>query len=139
MSFETSKLVLKVFGVISVILGALGVLIGLLICTVATGMYVNPALGDANDFAFTIVPGVFVLVVAVIALIQGILSIRGAKDSSKIMPAWVFAIVSLVFGVAGLALTISARANGLLGSVVGVIIDCVVFYAANIIKNNREN
>ncbi len=137
MSFETSKMILKVFGVISVIFGALGTLVGLLICVAATGMVMNPELGDANDFAFTIVPGIFVLVIGLIALIQGVLSIRGAKDSAKIMPAWVFSIIALVFGVVGLVLMISEGASGIVGSIVGVLIDCVVFYAANTIKNNR--
>jgi len=72
-----------------------------------------------------------------IALIQGVLSIRGAKDSAKIMPAWVFSIIALVFGVVGLVLMISEGASGIVGSIVGVLIDCVVFYAANTIKNNR--
>ena len=139
MSFETSKVVLKVFGIICIILGAIATVCGVLLCVAATGMLVNPAMGDANDFAFTIVPGIFLVVFGVIALIQGILSVRGAKDTSKIMPAWVVNLISLIFGVAGLAMVISTRGNGLIGSIIGVVIDCVVFYAANIIKNNRDN
>ena len=53
------------------------------------------------------------------------------------MPAWVFSIIALVFGVVGLVLMISEGASGIVGSIVGVLIDCVVFYAANTIKNNR--
>ncbi len=72
-------------------------------------------------------------ILGVISLLEGIFSLRGAKDASKIMPAWIFAIIGVIAAVIGLF------TGGSLGSsVFSLIINIVIFIAANKIRKTRN-
>ena len=96
MSVQTSKTILKVFGILDIIGGVLGLIGGLIL--LAGGGLIAAAGGSGDEAAVGALAGilgVIALIASVITLIQGICSINAAKDTSKIMPAWVFAIIGM--------------------------------------------
>ena len=71
-------------------------------------------------------------ILGLISILEGIFSIRGAKDASKIMPAWIFAIIGVIAAVIGLF------TGGSMGSsIASLIVNIVIFVAANKIKKSR--
>ena len=71
-------------------------------------------------------------ILGLLSLLEGIFSIRGAKDAAKIMPAWIFAIIGVIAAVVGLF-----TGGSLGGSIVSLIVNIVIFIAANKIKKSR--
>ena len=76
-------------------------------------------------------------VLGVISLLEGIFSIRGARDASKIMPAWIFAILGVIGGIGTLISSIGDDAKGVAGAIVGVALSILIFIAANTIKKSN--
>ena len=71
-------------------------------------------------------------ILGLISILEGIFSIRGAKDASKIMPAWIFALIGLIGAIVGLFM------GGSMGSsIASLIVNIVIFIAANKIKKSR--
>lgn len=135
MSLKTSKTILKVFGIIGIILGGLTTLGSLLIllgggAASLGGEYAAP-LG-----AFMIITGIFTLISGLITLAQGVCSVNASKDSSKIMPAWIFALIGIVSN--GITLISSIKNDsGIFTAIVSLGISALIFVAANTIKNNK--
>ena len=71
-------------------------------------------------------------ILGLISILEGIFSIRGAKDASKIMPAWIFALISLIGAIVGLFM-----GGSMGGSIASLIVNIVIFVAANKIKKSR--
>ena len=149
MSLETSKKILKIFGIIGIIFAVLGLLLG--IAVIAGGGLITAGLSDpslsesgisgaAHVAGFAIIAGIILTVGAVIALLEGIFSVRAAKDSSKIMPAFVFAILGVLSGVGSLVSTITSGAGGsqIASGVISLAISCLVLVAANTIRTSRN-
>lgn len=146
MSLSTSKTILKIFGIISIVLGVLGIIAGVI--AVAGGAIVGAGAasgeiastsGLAAGIALLGFGGLIILVMAVIELLSGIFSVRAAKDISKIMPAWVFALLGLISAVINVVSlfvgqTELASTSSIVGTVIGCIINILIFVAANTIK-----
>lgn len=136
MTVETSRKILKIFGIISIIIGALGAIIGIV------GVVGGGALASAGDDmslgvgAAAIIVSVILLVSGIVSLLEGIFSVRAANDVSKIMPAWVFAIISLVFSVIGIFTNIKSGASSIVSAIIGLGISVLIFVAANTIKKS---
>lgn len=153
MSLETSSKVLKVTGIISIVLGVFGIIFGIL--AVAGGGVIGLGAAEAGEatqetsalFGLAVLGGLIFLLTGVIALIEGICSVRAANDHSKIMPAWIFALISLVMSVfsivsplvtgqqAAAAQNSAASATGtIIGTIIGLALNVLVFISANTIK-----
>ena len=136
MTVETSRKILKIFGIISIIIGALGAIIGIV------GVVGGGALASAGDDmslgvgAAAIIVSVVLLVSGIVSLLEGIFSVRAANDVSKIMPAWVFAIISLVFSVIGIFTNIKSGTSSIVSAIIGLGISVLIFVAANTIKKS---
>ncbi len=131
MSLKTSKTILKIFGIFDIISGILVLILAVLglmgISTLSPeDVAADPSIGNG------VIGVIFLLVLALLALLEGIFSLRGAKDPAKIMPAWIFAIFSVISSVIGLF------TGGNMGSSIStLIINIVIFIAANNIKKSR--
>ena len=139
MSLDLSKKVLKISGIFAVVVGIFGIIFGAL--AVAGGGMIT-ASQDYSEFseevtAAALVGGIVLLVMCIISLIEGILSVRAASDSAKIMPAWVFAILGIASSVIDLITSFGEGVSGIFGSLVGLALSILIFVAANTIKNSR--
>ena len=79
----------------------------------AMGTFIFPALG-------------------LVSLLEGIFSIRGANNPSKIMPAWIFAIIGVIAAVVGLF-----TGGSLPSAIFSLIVNIVIFTAANKIRKSN--
>ncbi len=144
MNLETRKKVLKVVGILCIISGIIGIVFGIL--GFVGGGFIGAGIaneslesteeaGQALGFAFIL--GIVGLVSGCVDLLEGIFSLRAAKDSEKIMPAWIFALIGLVFAVVSLVGSFSGNVSGIISGVLSVALSLIVFLAANTIKNSR--
>ena len=148
MSLETSKKVLKVFGIIDIIFGILGILAG--IAAVAGGSLLGAAKiseGVAANQSLAIgvgllgIGGLAVLISSVLSIVEGYFSVKASKDSSKIMPAWVFALIGIILSIVGAVSTFTSQTapkdvSTVVSIIIGVLIHLLIFVAANNIKKS---
>ena len=132
MSLNTSKLILKIFGIFSIICGVILIILGVVVFIGAGQLSPEEIAADPSISAGVTGMALF-FVLGVISLLEGIFSLRGAKDASKIMPAWIFAIIGVIAAVVGLF-----TGGSMGGSVFSLIVNIVIFVAANKIRKSRN-
>lgn len=150
MSLQTSKTILKVFGIISIIFAVLGIIAG--VTAVAGGALVGAgaAAGKvtgseqvAGGVALLGFGGLLIIIGSVVELLSGIFSVRASNDISKIMPAWVFALIGLIFSIPSVVSAIMAAMNNtatnatsnVISSIIGLALSILIFVAATNIKS----
>ena len=126
MTTETSRKILNVFGIIDIILGTIGIIVGVF---AAAG---GGALSGAAGFV-VLVLGVVLIFSALFSLLEGIFARRAAKDPSRVMPAFVFAIISLVFALLGLYNAVSGSGSFWTAGL-NVLVNGLLFAAANTLR-----
>ncbi len=139
-SVETSRKILKVFGIIAIVIGAIGLLLAIL--AIVGGGLLGAGLGGEVDAGLggvaggiVIISGIILLISGAVSLLQGIFSVRAANDTSKIMPAFVFSIIGLVSGCISLIQAIVNKGN-FISALISLAISGLVFYAANTIRKD---
>lgn len=136
MNVETSQKILKIFGIIDIVFGIIGIIIGVL-AFAGGGLVAAADETLAESAGMAVVAGVILLISGIVSLIQGIFSVRASKDTSKIMPAWIFAIIGLVTAVISLCTNFSSGAGAIVRSLGSVAISALIFLAANTIKKDN--
>lgn len=136
MTVETSSKILKIFGILGIIGGALGLIMGLV--ATFSGSLVSTAVEDEGAGLLVVLVGIVLVISGIISLIEGIFSVRAAKDNSKIGPAWVFAIIGLVMSVISIGTSL-ANHSGIGSSIPSLVISILIFVAANTIKKAVNN
>lgn len=144
MSLNTSKTILKVFGIISIIFGVLGIIGGVMAIAGGALIGVGAAAGEvagsselAGGVAILGFGGILIVISAVVELISGIFSVKASNDISKIMPAWVFAVIGLIMSILSAIGTFVTKANTnstVAGTIIGLGLSILIFVAANNIK-----
>lgn len=138
MSLDTSKKILKIFGIINIVAGILAIILGIL--ALAGGGMVASVAGEDADAAtvggLAILGGIIILVSGIVSLISGIFSTKAANDTSRIKPAWVFAIIGIVFSV--ISLLTNLKSGSFFSGILSIALNAVIFYAANTIKKDVE-
>ena len=141
MCLEKSQKIVKVLGILSIISAVLGII-------AAIGMFGLTGLGAASldtaaideETAGSLVGlgliGVVILASAIVELLQGIFSLRAAKDASKATPLWVISIISVVFSVISLINSFGSGTQEIFSAIFGLAISCGIFYLANNIRKN---
>ena len=140
MSLETSRKVLKISGILSIIFGVIGIIMGILVFATGGMIATSMDMGvedNAMVAGISLAGGIMAVIAGIIALIEGIFSLKGAQDSAKIMPAWVFAIIGLIFGVINLIMSFGNGASSIFSNVISLLISALIFVAANTIKKSR--
>ena len=122
---------MKIFGIFSIICGVILIILGAMVFIGASQLSPEEIAADPSLSAGVSGMALF-FVLGVISLLEGIFSLRGAKDASKIMPAWIFAIIGVIAAIIGLF-----TGGSLGGSVFSLIVNIVIFVAANKIKKSR--
>jgi hypothetical protein len=138
MDLAKSQKIVRILGILSII-AAVCVLIG------AAGLLGIGGFGaatmDVNDeevaggVVSLMAVGIVMLVSGILTLLQGIFSLRAAKDASKAGPLWVISLISLIGAVASLIVTVISGGSFLSG-IFSLLVACFVFYLANNIKKN---
>ena len=132
MSLRTSKTILKIFGIFSIIGGVLLIVLGVVVLVGSSQLSPEEIASDPSLSAGVFGMAVF-FILGLVSLLEGIFSIRGAKDASKIMPAWIFAIIGVIAAVIGLF-----TGGSMGGSISSLIVNIVIFVAANKIRKSRN-
>ena len=148
MNINNAKTSLKILGILSIILSIPGLLFGIGLFSgskIITENFIKSGSANAGSadevFALTglmIVAGIFVLLSAIVDLLLGIFSVRGAKDTSKIKPAYVLSIVALVLSLISLIVdfAVNTTVSTILDGSVAIVIAIVIFWCANTIRKN---
>ena len=131
MSLKTSKRILKIFGIFDIICGIFLIILGVMVLVGASQLSPEEIASDPSLSAGVSGMAIF-FILGLLSLLEGIFSIRGAKDAAKIMPAWIFAIIGVIAAVVGLF-----TGGSLGGSIFSLIVNIVIFIAANKIKKSR--
>jgi vacuolar-type H+-ATPase subunit I/STV1 len=137
MSLEKSQKIVKVLGILAIIsavvslLAAVG-LLGLGGVGVAT---IDSATDEqATGVAVVFFLGIVLLVTGVVDLLEGIFSLRAAKDASKAGPLWVFSIIGLVLAAIAVIASLMNGGQSLGSDICTLLINGGIFYLANNIK-----
>ena len=137
MSVQTSKSMLKVFGILDVIFGVLLVIFSALAFAggglMASGAVPMDQAEAGVSSALVFVAGGAMLVLGGFSLASGILSRRAAKDPSKAHPAFVFAIIGLVLAALNLTLALTGGGSPV-SAIVSVAINGLLVVAANTLR-----
>ena len=137
MSVQTSKSMLKVFGILDVIFGVLLVIFSALAFAggglMASGAVPMDQAEAGVSSALVFVAGGAMLVLGGFSLASGILSRRAAKDPSKAQPAFVFAVISLVLAAINLTNAIVGSGSPV-SAIVSVAINVLLVMAANTLR-----
>ena len=141
---ETSKKILKVIGILTIIGGILTVLGGVLMMVgggAATGMEEAATDPDLQTgIAAVIGVGIVLLISGIVNLISGIVSVKASKDGKYGKIAWIFAILGIIGSIATAVsnLTSNFTVSNLLSSLISVILSVMIFFAAQTVKNAYE-
>ncbi|MBQ9020561.1 MAG: hypothetical protein IJ113_00900 [Eggerthellaceae bacterium] len=137
---------LKTLSIISIVLAALGILLGILFIMGGTIIGSDPGVQNAVSSEtglsgtmagpFLGIMGIIMIVSAGLELLMGIFGVRAAGDNQKIMPAWVFALLSLVFGVISAIgnVTSGGDLSHVLSVIASLVISVLFFWFANTVK-----
>lgn len=140
MSLETSQKIVRVLGIIGIIVGALAMVGGFgMLGLGGVGIAGAPTTPDDNlamGIGVVFFLGIVMLVSGIVDILEGVFALRAAKDASKAMPLWIFAIIGLVLSVLALITGITNGSGSLLSDLVSVVLNGGFFYLANNIKNH---
>ncbi|MCR5357938.1 MAG: hypothetical protein K6E63_11115 [Lachnospiraceae bacterium] len=129
MSVEKSQKILKIFGTLSIIGGVLMLIVGV-------GAAYGAGMLDEEGKAVALLMGIILIICGIVDLLQGIFSRNAAKDSSKIGPAWIFAIIGLATSVISMISSAIKDPGTIVSGLFSVAISALIFVAANTIKKN---
>ena len=142
MTVETSRKILKVIGILSIIFGALAVI---LIAVLLLGIHASEISGEfpvpvsQEELRIMKLASVFGIILWAVTFLRGIFSVRAAKSFEKVMPAWVFSIIVLLLTVADAVWSILNSVNvprTIAIAAVQIALSILVLGAANKIKKH---
>ena len=137
MSVETSKSMLKVFGIVDIIFGVLLLIFSAMALAggglMASGVVPADQAEAGVSSTLVLVAGGAMLVLGGFSLASGIASRRAAKDPSKAQPAFVFAIIGLVSAALNLILALTGGGSPI-SAIVSVAINGLLVMAANTLR-----
>ena len=142
---ESSRKILKIVGILTII-GAVLSLLGGVLMLVGGGAVGASAPEAATDpevqsgVATLIVAGVIVLISGVVSLISGIVSVKASKENRYGKVAWIFAIIGIVMSVVRAISTIAQGASltNILSVLLNIALSVMIYFAANTIKTTFE-
>lgn len=131
MSVNTSRTILKVFGVIGIVIGLIACIASIVV--MLGGGLVGIGTGDLIAAGSVIAIGFVGIITGLITLIQGACAHRASKDTSKIMPAWIFSVISLISNLINL-ITLIKNDSLSFATLFPIAVSVLIFAAADTIK-----
>lgn len=145
MKMTFSRQFLDVAGILDFIVGILALILSIIVSGAGIVIINEPELAAEMPSAFgsytVLIIGVVIAAVSLFAIFSGCLERAAAKDPSKIMPAWVLSILSVMVGTGSLIydLVKNVSITDLSSTLFGLIFSILVLIAANNIKNQNKN
>ena len=143
MTADSARKILNIAAFIHLIGGILMIVIGILGLSGTAASYVAPEIADSLAEAGPVTAGMIMtlsavtLMIGFLAVVEGVLARRAAKDPAKVMPVWYLSIVLLVINVIGLilpAVTGNLAISSAIGSIIEILFAALVFRAADSIR-----
>ena len=143
MTVNSARKILNFAAVIHFICGIPMIVVGILGLSGTAAASVAPEIADSLVAAGPMTAGVVmalsavILMIGFLAVVEGVLARRAAKDPAKVMPVWYLSIVLLVINVTGLVLSVvtgNLAISSAIGSIIEILFAALVFRAANSIK-----
>ena len=142
MTLETSKKILKIAGILTIIAGIATLAIGILSIAmggVATTMPEAEVDEQVQTGIIAILAGGALGVIAgIMSLVEGSFCVSASKTGKHATGAWIFSIIGLVLCVVESVSTIKggvANTSDIVSIIVGIILNVLVFIAAKNVKN----
>ena len=145
MEMTFSRQFRDVAGILDFIVGILALILSIIVSGAGIVIINEPELAAELPSAFgsytVLIIGIVIAAVSLFAIFSGCLERAAAKDPSKIMPAWVLSILSVVVGTGSLIydLVKNVSITDLSSTLFGLIFSILVLIAANNIKNQNKN
>ena len=146
MTLETSKKLLKITGILFVISSIISIGFGAFMTYSGVFAAINmPEVKDHPDYqlvtGFFLVAGIAFIISGIIHMLQGIFSVKAAKDSKYGKKAYTFSILGLITTILAAVSTLFAKNNTTstyIGLVGGLILGVVVLLAAKKVKEDYK-
>lgn len=142
MTLETSRKILKIAGILTIIAGIATLAIGILSIAmggVATTMPEAEVDEQVQTGIIAILAGGALGVIAgIMSLVEGSFCVSASKTGKHATGAWIFSIIGLVLCVVESVSTIKggvANTSDIVSIIVGIILNVLVFIAAKNVKN----
>ena len=147
MERTTAQKIIRIISILNSIQGALYFIMGAIFifggafigtadpATLTTTTTGDISLTQGELGAISAFVGIAMFVTGLVGLIVGILGLRAAKDATKIKPVWIMSIISLVLNIITFVSNLT-QGNNILGSLAGVAIACLMFWACNNVKQS---
>ena len=145
---ENARKTLKILGIIAIVIGALGIIFGIMsmggggilaggLATSGSTMSQTDVDAAAAVTGLVLIVGAAVLISGIFTLLLGIFSVRGSNDFSKVGAAYVLGIIDLVITIVGIILGLVAGGgfSSVLSSLVSVAFAACIVWAAKTIKD----
>lgn len=145
MKMTFSRQFLDIAGIMDCLVGIIALIMSILVCGAGIVIVNAPELGAELPSAFgeytVLIIGMVIAAGSLFAIFFGHLERAAAKDPSKIMPAWVLSILSVMGGTGSLIydLVKNVSITDLTSTLFGLIFSILVLIAANNIKNQEKN
>ena len=147
---ESARKTLKILGILSIIGGALSLIMAVVSFAgggLVAGSIATPGAIDAADMegaaaatGLLLIAGGILVISGVFSLLLGIFSVRASSDFRKIGPAYVLAIMNLVMTVISVIFTLVGGAginfSSIASCIVSIGLSVAIFMAAKTIKEN---
>ena len=139
MTVNSARKILNIAAVIHIICGIPMIVIGILGLSGTAAASVTPEIVESLAEAGPMTAGAVMalsavtLIVGFLAVVEGVLAKRAAKDPSKVMPVWYLSIALLVINVIGLILSIVTGTLGI-STIIELLFTGLVFQAAGFMK-----
>ena len=145
MNLETSKKVLKIAGILTIVAAVAAILGGILLLGVGyAGTQMPEYTTDPsikNGVSAIFIAGAVALVAGIISLIEGIISYKASSNPDLANAAWIFAILGVIAGIVSLISAFMSKninASEVAGAIGSVLCSVLIFVAAGKVKNNSE-
>ena len=138
---ETSRKILKIVGILTIIGAVLSLITGVLL--LAGGGYASANLPEAQTDPDTqtgigamFAGGIFIIIAGIFSLVSGIISVKASKQNKYGKIAWIFAIIGAVLAVLRGFSSVSSNPglSSIAGALLNIALNVMIFFAANTIK-----
>ena len=147
-NINNAKSTLKIHGIIAIVIGALGIIFGIMsmggggilagnLASSASTMSQTDVEAAATVTGLALVAGAVVLISGIFTLLLGIFSVRGSNDFSKVGGAYVLGIIDLVINIIGIILGVVGGGgfSSILSSLASLVFAACIVWAAKTIKD----